>query len=259
MSIQEKCKVLDHQQLTPEHFKIALESSYIPSHAQPGQFVEVRCADAVDPLLRRPLGIHTVSKDYFELLYEVVGKGTELLSQRKIGEQVDVLGPLGNGFKVNTKKNAIIIAGGMGAAPLLYLARQLTNNKSQTTNIFIGAKTKAKLLCEKEFKGLTDKVMITTDDGSYANKGYISDLLFHHLEENRQTDAVIYACGPKPMLKQVAEIVFQKGLDCQVSMEARMACGIGACLGCVIKTNNGYKKVCDDGPVFNSKELVWTD
>ena len=253
--------ILDHQQVAPDHFKITLKSTYIPAHAKPGQFVQVRCTDTIDPLLRRPLGIHKVAKDQFELLYEVVGRGTELLSQRKIGEKVDVLGPLGNGFNLDSKKTAIIIAGGMGVAPLLYVAQQITNYKLPITDylqVFIGANTKKKVLCEKDFKKLTDKVMISTDDGSYANKGYISDILFRHLEENREIDATIYACGPKPMLKEVADIAFQKKLECQVSMEARMACGIGTCLGCVIKTTKGYQKVCDDGPVFDSKEIIWT-
>lgn len=263
MSIQEKCRILDHQQVAPSRFKLTLASKYISSHAQPGQFVNVRCSEDYDPLLRRPLGVHNVNpkEEIFELIYEVVGKGTELLSRHQVGQKLDILGPLGNGFSIDkNKKTAILVAGGMGVAPLLYLARKLqsTKDKVQIT-ILIGAKTKDLVLREKEFKSLTDQVVIATDDGSYGKKGFASDLLLETLDpRSLDTSATIYACGPKPMLRAIAEIAFQKKIDCQLSMEARMACGIGTCLGCVINTTKGYQKVCDDGPVFDSREIVWT-
>jgi len=270
MSIQEKCRILDHKKLTSNFLKLTLESAYISSHAEPGQFVNVKCSEEYDPLLRRPLSIHRTSKEHkkFELLYEVVGRGTELLSKFSVGQKLDVLGPLGKGFAIDEKKQiAILVGGGMGVAPLLALAEDLkeTGNRKPETgiHIFIGGNTRANVLCEKEFKAVTDQVMIGTDDGSYGKKGFISDILLEFLENQLTTHnfqlSTIYSCGPKEMLRAVAEIAFQKKIDCQVSMEARMACGIGTCLGCVIKTKDGYKKVCDQGPVFDSKEIIWKD
>jgi len=266
MSIQEKCRILDHQQVTPRHFKLVLSSSYIPSHASPGQFVNVKVCEGYDPLLRRPLSIHRASKEHkrFELLYEVVGKGTELLSRHSVGSELDILGPLGKGFTVEKKEIAVLVGGGMGVAPLLSLAEQITNNKSQKTNalyILIGAKTRDRVLCEKEFKGITDQVLVSTDDGSYGKKGFISDILLSLIDDQLTTHnfqlTTIYACGPQAMLRAVTDIAFQKKIDCQISMEQHMACGIGTCMGCVIRTKDGYKKVCDEGPVFDSKEIVW--
>jgi dihydroorotate dehydrogenase electron transfer subunit len=252
MSIQEKCRVLDHREVVPQHFKLTLSSAYISSHGSPGQFVNVKVNEGTDPLLRRPFSIHRVAKDKFELLYEVVGKGTDLLSKTSVGSELDVLGPLGNGFKIDKKiETAILVGGGMGVAPLLYLAEKI---KAKDLYILIGAKTRKRVLAEKEFKKITDQIIITTDDGSYGNKGLVSDALIAELGDKTAT---IFACGPNPMLEAVSEIAFQKKCDCQVSMEQKMACGIGTCLGCVIKTKSGYKKVCDDGPVFNGNDITW--
>ena len=263
MSIQEKCRILDHQKVATQHFKLILSSAYISSHAEPGQFVSVRISDEYDPLLRRPLSIHRTSKEHktFELLYEVVGKGTELLSKHTVGQELDILGPLGKGFQVDPKKQiAILVGGGMGIAPLLALAESLTGT-DKAIYVFIGAGSRNKVLCEQIFKGITDQVLVSTDDGSYGKKGFVSDILLDFIDNQLTTHnfpaSTIYTCGPKEMLKAVTEITFQKKIDCQISMEAYMACGIGTCLGCVIKTKDGYKKVCDEGPVFNSKEIIW--
>jgi len=254
MSIQEKCRILEHQEVAPKHFILTLSSKYIPTHADPGQFVSIKVSDGTDPLLRRPFSVHRVAKDKFTLLYEVVGKGTEILSKKEIEAELDVLGPLGRGFKLDKKiDTAILVGGGMGVAPMLYLAEKI---KAKELYVLVGAKTKERVLAEKEFKNITDNLIITTDDGSYGNKGFVSDALIAELGNK---SAAIFACGPEPMLKAVAEIAFQKKCDCQVSMEQKMACGIGTCLGCVIKTTKGYQKVCDDGPVFDGKEIVWQD
>jgi dihydroorotate dehydrogenase electron transfer subunit len=267
MAIQEKCRILEHQKVAPQHFKLTISSDYIASHGSPGQFVNVRCGEGYDPLLRRPLSLHRILKEHkrFELLYEVVGKGTEILSQASVGSELDILGPLGNGFVIDkNKKIALLVGGGMGIAPLAALAEQISNDKSQMTNalyILIGAKNKRCLLCENELKQLSDQVLISTDDGSQGRKGLISDILVDVLENQLTTHnfqlSTIYACGPRPMLKAISEIAMQKKIDCQISMEERMGCGIGTCLGCVVKTRSGYKKVCDDGPVFNAKEIIF--
>lgn len=262
MSIQEKCRILDHQQVTPRHLKLVLSSAYIPSHAEPGQFVNVRVCEGYDPLLRRPLSIHRVSKEHkrFELLYEVIGKGTELLSQHSVGSELDILGPLGKGFAIDKKEIAVLVGGGMGVAPLLMLAEAL-KGKAKIIYALIGCNTRDKVLCEKEFKGLTNQVLVSTDDGSYGKKGFVSDILLDLLENTLgardEGRGAIYACGPEAMLRAVTDIAFQKKIDCQVSMEQHMACGIGTCMGCVIKTKDGYKKVCDEGPVFEAGQIIW--
>lgn len=261
MPIQEKCRILDHQKVGPRHYKLILSSAYISSHTEPGQFVNVKCSESRDPLLRRPLSVHRVSPEHktFELLYEVVGKGTELLTRYFVGEEIDILGPLGQGFKVDPNKQIhILVAGGMGVAPLRALSEQITGH---VVYVFVGARTSDLVLCEEQFRKITDQVLVATDDGSYGKKGFISDILFDFIENGLATRdsrlATVYACGPRPMLKAIAEMASQKGIDCQLSMEERMACGVGACLGCAIKTKSGYKMVCKDGPVFEAKELVW--
>ncbi len=265
MSIQEKCRILDHQKIAPQHYKLILSSAYMSSHAEPGQFVNVKVCEGYDPLLRRPLSIHRTSPEHkrFELLYEVVGKGTELLSQASVGSELDILGPLGQGFNIDKKKTAaILVGGGMGVAPLLMLAEDL-KGKVEDTYILIGASSKDRVLCEKDFKAVTEDVLVSTDDGSYGKKGFVSDVLLelinNQLSKVQSPMSTIYACGPKEMLKAVTDIAFQKKIDCQVSMEQHMACGIGTCLGCVIRTQEGYKKVCDEGPVFDAKEIIWQD
>jgi len=263
MPIQEKCQVLDHKKVGPKHYQLILSSPYISSHAEPGQFVNIRCSESCDPLLRRPLSLHRISKGHktFELLYEAVGKGTELLTKYFVGEEINALGPLGEGFKINPQKQiAIIVGGGMGVAPLLALAEAI-KDKIKAIYVLIGAKSRGLVLCEEDFKKTTDQILLATDDGSYGKKGLVSDILLDFLNDRLGTRdsglATIYACGPKPMLRAISEIAFQKKIDCQISMEERMACGIGACKGCAIKTKNGYKMVCKDGPVFEAKEILW--
>lgn len=264
MPIQEKCRILDHKKVGPKHYKLILASSYISSHAEPGQFVNVKCSESHDPLLRRPLSIHRVSRKHmtFELLYEVIGKGTELLTKYFVGEEIDCLGPLGEGFKIDPKKQIhILVAGGMGVAPLLFLAENFKPSSPLALYVLIGAKTRDWVLCEEDFRKATDQVLISTDDGSYGKQGFISDLLLDFINNQLSTFdfqlSTIYACGPRAMMRAIAEIAFQKKIDCQVSMEERMACGVGACLGCAVKTRNGYKMVCKEGPVFETAEILW--
>ena len=266
MPTQEKCRILEHQKVAPDIYRITLASSYIASHAKPGQFVNVKCSDACDPLLRRPLSIHQISEQHktFTLLYRVVGKATHRLSQYNVGAEIDVLGPLGNGFKIpEEKKIHVLVGGGMGAAPLLALSELITQDSRLKTALYVllGSGTHGDVLCEEDFKKITDQVLVSTDDGSYGKKGLVSEVLLEVLNNTIQTsnaaNTTIYACGPHPMLHAIADIAYQKQIDCQLSMEAYMACGIGTCLGCVIQTRGGYKKVCDEGPIFDAKEILW--
>jgi len=243
-----KAKIINNKRVVPRFYRMTLSAAKIAKKALAGQFVEIEVAKSDEVLLRRPFGIHNVSDSKIEILYEALGKGTRLLSGRKKGEYLDVIGPLGNGFDLNNKKQVIVVAGGMGVAPLFYLARQL---KKKEVTVLIGAKRKQDILCEKDFKKIASSVKIATDDGSYGHKGKVTELLKKSLNKNIPT--VIYACGPRPMLKAISKLK----IDAQILLEEHLACGIGACLGCVVNTKEGYKRVCKEGPVFKASEIIW--
>ncbi|MCX5711281.1 MAG: dihydroorotate dehydrogenase electron transfer subunit [Candidatus Omnitrophica bacterium] len=249
MAYQAKGKILKNSCVGGSYFKLSIFCPKISKAALPGQFVNLKISHGFIPLLRRPISIHNVRGSNVDLLYEVVGKGTELLSRKKAGEELDLIGPLGNGFSARGARRAILVAGGMGVAPLLFLAEKL---KKQKPLVLIGAKTRKQILCVKEFEKIGCVVKIATDDGSCGFKGRATDLLKKILVR-----VTIYACGPKPMLKAVCVIAKAKNMPAQISLEEHMACGIGACLGCVVNTTKGMKRVCKEGPVFDSGEIIW--
>jgi len=252
---QIKTKILFNKKLKNNYWHLEFESSVIAKTAMPGQFVEIKVSDGTDPLLRRPISIHGVSKQGVRLIYEVIGSGTQLLSERNAGDFLDVIGPLGNGFKYDKREN-ILVAGGMGVAPLVFLAEKI---KLDRPIVLVGARKKEQVLCSQEFKTLGCKLMLATDDGSLGFKGKVTDLLKEILLKKSQADkpVSIYACGPQPMLKAVALLSCANNIVSQLSLERHMACGFGACLGCVVSTKTGYKRVCKDGPVFSGEELTW--
>jgi len=251
---QIKVKVTSNKRFKNTYWHLEFESAIISRQAVPGQFVNIRVSDCIEPLLRRPISIHRTSGLKVKLFYKVLGKGTQILSSRKPGELLDIIGPLGNGFAYNRtgKRQAIIVAGGMGVSPLVFLAEKIKLNKPL---VLIGAKTKKQILCMREFKALGCKLKLATDDGSLGFKGSVTELLSMVLAENNLAE--IFACGPQPMLKAVVEIACAKKIASQVSLEEHMACGFGACLGCAVTTKSGYKRVCKDGPVFSGQELTW--
>lgn len=254
---QIKAKIICNKRFKDNYWHLEFESGSIAKNALPGQFVNIRVSDSFEPLLRRPVSIHAVKGVQVKLFYEVVGEGTKALSQRNPGEFLDILGPLGNGFKYPLGKRAketknIFVAGGMGVAPLVFLAEKIKTSKPL---VLIGAKTKKQILCAQEFKKLGCCVKLATDDGSLGFKGRVTDLLKIILGQIKP--AALFSCGPQPMLKVVSEIACENKIKAQLSLEEHMACGIGACLGCVVATKNGYKRVCKDGPVFSSEELTW--
>lgn len=255
---QLKTKILENKKVAVSFYKMRIEAPYIAKNAKPGQFIEVRCSDTNGPFLRRPLSVHRILKNEIEILYEVAGRGTELLSNRKKGEYLDVIGPLGNGFNIlSDKRPAILVAGGIGVAPLLALSEKIAANKAGS-HVIIGAKQASHILCEKEFKEADCFVMVSTEDGSKGHEGYATDILKHLLKTISCQSSGIYACGPHPMLKAAAHIARLTGIPCQVSLEERMACGVGVCLGCPVKVKGQeYKMVCKDGPVFNAEEIAW--
>jgi dihydroorotate dehydrogenase electron transfer subunit len=261
---QENARILWNKNVGPSYFKIGLTCHQGYLDAQPGQFVMVRLADRMFPLLRRPFSIHRliVKKDGLkgiELLYKVVGQGTQALSKLAEGDHLDILGPLGKGFVfLNNYHRIFIAAGGIGIAPMVFLASRLHQKGVELSRciVFLGGRSKNDLLCADELVSLGMAVQITTDDGSAGKRCLVT----HPLEMATKADRpdIIYACGPLEMLKCVANIAEAHAVPCQVSIETVMACGMGACLGCAVETQDGaakYLHACVDGPVFDVRKL----
>jgi len=190
------------------------------------------------------------------LLYQVVGEGTRRLSEVKEGEELSLLGPLGRGWQVPTDKRCLLIGGGVGAAPLYLLASELAE-RGISFDVVLGAATADQLVCESSFKDKLrpSRLHLCTDDGSRGFEGFTTQRASELLEKHAYH--YIAACGPEPMQKAVAELAAQAGVACELSLERRMACGVGACLSCVVDTVDGKKRVCVDGPVFSSEEVCW--
>ncbi|MDD5173510.1 MAG: dihydroorotate dehydrogenase electron transfer subunit [Candidatus Omnitrophica bacterium] len=267
---QLKAKIIGNKRIAPDFYKMRLASAYLAKNSKPGQFVEIECSKGGEIFLRRPLGVHRILNDGIEVLYEVVGPGTKSLSAKTAGEYIDIIGPLGNGFFVqrtaySAQRTAALVAGGVGVAPLVALAETLVNSsklivhsKRRKLYVLIGACKKGHVLCVNDLKKLGAEVVVYTEDGSLGKKGLITQGLTSLLSTINYELSTIYACGPYPMLKAISHIADSSGISCQVSMEERMACGVGVCLGCPVKAKSGgYKMVCKDGPVFDSKEIAW--
>lgn len=217
--------------------------------SKPGQFVEVQISDKFT--LRRPLGIASTKNNCVKIFYRVVGEGTKFLSEKKVGENLNVLGALGNGFDMEVDGKILLVGGGMGLAPLLSVAE-----KFEDTEVLIGGKNKSEVIFwYKEFRPLVKNFFVTTDDGSLGRKGFVTELLPSVLELEKYS--AVYTCGPEIMMRGVALEVTAREIFCQVSFERRMACGLGACLSCSIDTAHGRKKVCKDGPVFDAREVFF--
>lgn len=210
-----------------------------------------------DPLLKRPFSLFRWLDGDFQLIYRIVGKATMILKDKKPGTILNVIGPLGNGFPmIKGKKKSILIGGGLGVVPLFALAEKI---KDKSPVFFLGAKTKEELLCMGELKSIGINPIVSTDDGTLGCKGTIIDVFSDFLTSHFSllTSHLFYACGPKPMLRELSSISMKYGLEGYIALEENMACGIGACLSCVVNTKEGYKRVCKEGPVFPVEEIVW--
>ena len=273
-------RIVANERIAPGYYRLRLDIGAIANCIDPGQFFTVRCGEGPDPLLRRPFGVHRIGEQRtedrgqkkIEILYKTVGKATELLSRKKKGGILDIIGPLGNGFpiRLSAKRyplNAILVAGGHGVAPLVALAESVSRLAGcQLPVAIIGAKTGSEILCEKDFKKLGFKILIATEDGSKGKKGLVTealkDFLCNMKSSNRPAGQpanrpTIYACGPNVMLKEITRITRQKKIQAFGSFEEHMACAVGSCYGCVIETKDGYRRVCKDGPVFNLRDIRW--
>lgn len=254
--IQNKYKVLVNENLCPKYWRMVFDAPQVAAGVKPGQFVHIRTdPEGLQPFFRRPFSVYRAQK-YVEIFYAVVGRGTKLLSLKKRGDSIDVLGPLGTPFVSPPEgtKQVVMIAGGIGVAPMLILSDVLKKKKYELLLLY-GARSREYVYPMKEFKDNGVKVYMATEDGSVAAKGRVS-VLFNKID-TAAGHAFMYACGPNPMLKAVQAFAAKHGLLGQVSCEGIMACGLGACKGCSIETKNGYKTVCHDGPAFNLDEVVF--
>jgi dihydroorotate dehydrogenase electron transfer subunit len=257
----EKGQVLWNKKLSHSYYKMGVKFSGSCYDARPGQFIMLRADHRKVPLLRRPFSIYRMmeKKKEFEILYRVVGECTGILSEIRKGEQIDILGPLGNGFSLPEKNDTIfVVAGGIGVAPLVFLSSYLVGKQridSSRIKVFLGARSKRDLLCREDFIRLGIEVVVTTDDGSEGETCMITSPVEEALK--KRLPDLIYACGPSGMMKCLAEMAVKYGVDCQISMESVMACGFGACLGCAVESGDKgkYLHVCKDGPVFNSRHV----
>lgn len=251
--IQNKFSVISNEKLCPRFFRLCLEAKSLVKKIKPGQFIHIRVKDSLEPFFRRPFSIYRAQK-HIEIFYEAVGVGTTILSQKKKGDELDILGPLGNSFALPPKgtKSVVMVAGGIGVAPFM-LFSDLLKNKGYELILLYGARSGGHIFDMREFKKNGCKIFVSTDDGSVGVKGRVSQL-FAQIPLNPKT-TFLYTCGPNPMMKAVQEFAAENNLSGQASCEEVMACALGACLGCSIETKQGFKTVCYDGPVFDLQEV----
>lgn len=247
--------VNSNERLSGNYILMKLTSEERLPDMLPGQFAEIRVDGSPSTFLRRPISIHFVDRAANELwfLIQLVGDGTRKLAELKKGDNLNVMLPLGNSFSMPAlaQEELLLVGGGVGIAPLLMLGAVLRNLGYQPT-FLLGARSKKDLLQLDAFEAY-GKVFVTTEDASFGEKGFVTN---HSILQQKKFDK-IYTCGPTPMMKAVATFAAQNGIDCEVSLENKMACGLGACLCCVTDTKEGHKCVCTDGPVFNIKDLKW--
>jgi len=262
-------EILKNEEVQADCFlmNIRLDASF--ATVQPGQFVMIRIAGLNDPFLSRPISVYSFSraKKYctMELLFRVVGKGTQILAGLIKGSQVEINGPLGNGFETGSvRKNIVLIAGGIGIAPLSMLTENLCRKAcpSSTVTMYLGFQDASVAVGLDKLRKLCRDITVCTDNGTMGHKGFVTQVFQKDMKKFAPEDTSVFACGPREMLRALAKILNQGKFDCQVSLEERMACGTGACMGCAVAVRDGkgsfaYRRVCSDGPVFQCADIVW--
>lgn len=273
-----RAKITDQKKIAPGHTIVTFQSRDIAKAARPGQFVQILCDDSSDPLLTRPFSFLRTRGDLIDILYHVVGRGTSVLSRKVKGESLWLLGPLGNGFSALLNRPLVLVGGGVGIPPLYHLAETLPKRDRHPISVFLGARRRELVLCEKEFRKLGCQVFVSTDDGSRGFKGRVTDLLrqkWAHLTHSKndgkgKDPAMMYTCGPTPMLKAVCDFSLEHGVSCEAAVEVPMACGFGACVGCAVKVREApfsqdvgrgfrYAMACSEGPVFQARDIIWEE
>ncbi len=274
-------EVIANVEVMPDVFLLHLKAPEIAEHAAPGQFIHLSCSNATDPLLRRPLSLHRIGKanhawrdaavhattddaqiplttawrpghGEISVLFARVGKGTTAFAQTNPGDMLSAIGPLGNGFKFEPKtRNVLLVAGGLGIAPLVALADEAIQ-REMTVTLLVGARSESSVL-PSEMLPPEVEYIVCTDDGSRGQRGVVTSVVPELIDWADQ----VFTCGPKPMLRALAALRLPATKSVQVALEEHMACGIGACLGCAVKTRIGLQRVCRDGPVFKLGDIEW--
>ncbi|MBW2451093.1 MAG: dihydroorotate dehydrogenase electron transfer subunit [Deltaproteobacteria bacterium] len=268
-----KTKIISNQEISTGYYRMRILAPGFSDQAQPGQFVMFRVQRSLPPLLRRPFGIFRIGylpgdcdglppKEYVEILYKVTGRGTTIMAELHEGDGVELLGPLGKGFDISANEGEkILVGGGIGLVPLFMLASEL-KQRGQTVRLLMGGRTRDDIFAVTEFERLGVETYVSTDDGSLGEEGVVTRVLERKLKTYQVSE--VFACGPKPMLTAVHDICLAHSTPLQVSLEEFMACGVGACLGCVVKgaghtdDNPSYLCTCKVGPVFRAEYLDWS-
>ena len=251
--IQSAVEVVSREEVAEGIYRLKMRSPEIAQRSAPGQFVNIRCGEGCLPLLRRPFSISRISGDSIELIFNVIGHGTRMMSSKRPGDTLDILGPLGTPFGTTGDfQKAILVGGGLGVAPFPFLTKVLFDANKEILTL-IGARS-SRQVTEQYLKN----VRVATDDGSMGLRGTVIDLLKAELQGAAPERLKVFGCGPTPMLKALSALAASEGFDCELSLEGEMACGMGICQGCPVERTDGKKKyalVCTDGPTFNSKEV----
>lgn len=256
--VEQTVQIVSNERNTDLYFRLVVRAPQIAPRVQPGQFAHLRILPMKDALLRRPFSIFQVEGDTFSILYKAVGKGTEVLSRMRPGEELSAIGPLGHGFTVPQPggETPLLVAGSYGMAAMYLLAQR----SPQKGIVFVGGRRRVDILCEVEFSALGWDVRATTEDGSHGEKGLVTQPLIAELKRS-QMGRKLFACGPTPMLKAVGKIAEEFNVPAELSMDEHMCCGVGVCLTCVIPVKAGegweYQRTCTEGPVFDSRRVVW--
>lgn len=256
--IEQTAQILANDRVTDQYFRLVLRAPEVAPLIQPGQFAHVRVLPLKDALLRRPFSIFQVGADTFSILYKQVGKGTLVLSRMPPGETLSVIAPLGHGFSVPAAngEKPLLVAGGYGMAAMYLLAQR----SARKGVVLVGGRRQVDILCVEDFRALGWEVRIATEDGSLGEKGLVTQPLRAALQQAIER-CRLYACGPTPMLRAVGRLAEEFGLPAELSMDEHMGCGVGACLACVLRVKSGdgweYQRACTEGPVFDSRHLVW--
>jgi len=270
MPLQADGMVVRNGRIRSPYFMLGICCPQVADQIKPGQFVMLKVSDGTSPLLRRPFSVYKSypvshpekrKRGHLFILYKKVGMGTQRMTTLRKGQKVDLIGPLGDGFALpplSSSAQCILIGGGVGIVSLYPLAEAL---RGRQLFVFMGGKTRNDILSVADFRKLNSKILVATEDGSLGVRGTVVDLFISQIKKFKKDEkSYIYACGPVPMLRALAGTVKSKNFICQVSLEARMGCGFGACWGCVVRTKHPtipYQRVCQEGPVFRIEDIVW--